>query len=160
MAKFILIKQNDYKYVVYPNYDKVHEALNSYLLSNFDITDFICDYDGTIKIDNKTILHCCKGDTIEVNGNEYDSDFEMDDIIRNEFGGSADDFITWLTENGYLVLDTQEFDDEFKDFMWDVVFYITSGKLSISIDYDDLFVSVHGDYGIDTAIDCVKELLD
>jgi hypothetical protein len=58
-----------------------------------------------------------------------------------------------------LVIDA-EFDEEFKSFMWDVVYAISNGDLNIEIDFDDLFISVHRDYDVDTAIDCVKELLE
>lgn len=160
MLKYIVINDKDYEYVTYANYDKVHEALYNYLCENFDVTDFIYD-DSIIRVDNESILYCCEGaEVLIVNGTEYDPELEIDTVIAREFNGSAEAFIKWLTENDYLVLDN-DFNEEFKDFMWNVVYAIANNDLpTVVVDFDDLFVSVHRDYDIDTAIDCVKELLD
>lgn len=160
LAKFILINDLDYEYVDYASYDRMHKALNDYLCRTFNIVDFIYDEDRTIMVDGNSILYACEGDTIIVNGNEYDTMYEIVSIVDNEFDGNADAFVEWLTENNYLVIDA-EFNEEFKDFMWNVVYAIANNDLpTVVVDFDDLFVSVHRDYDIDTAIDCVKELLD
>ena len=159
MLKYIVINNQDYEYVTYANYDKVHEALYAYLCKTFGVTDFVYD-DDVIKIDNDSILYCCSGtEDLIVNGNEYDPELELDTVIAREFDGDAEAFVKWLTEMNYIVLDN-EFNEEFKDFMWNVVYAISKGDLKLDVDYDDLFISVHRDYDIDTAIDCVKELID
>lgn len=160
LAKFILINDLDYEYISYASYDNVHKALNDYLCSTFNMVDLIYDDDRTIMVDGNSILYACDGDTITINGTEYDVLYEIISMIDNEFDGNKEAFVDWLTENDYLVIG-QEFDEEFKDYMWNVVYAIANNNLpTVVVDFDDLFVSVHRDYDIDTAIDCVKELIE
>jgi len=160
MSKFILIDKLDYKYVNYPAYAKTEQALYTYLCDKFDLVDFTVGTDNPIPINTDSILYCCSvDDDIVFDGKTYNPNDDMQIIIDDEFGGDVEAFIDYLTENNMLVVGT-EFDEEFKSFMWDVVYAISTGDLNIDIDFDDLFISVHRDYDVDTAIDCVKELLE
>ena len=161
MTKYIIINKDDYKYIKYDSSEKDSEALYGYLCAANPPRAFIYDW-STIELDDGAILHYCSGaELIDINGTEIDSS-DLEELLDIGFDGYTKALVDYLTANNMLALST-EFNEEFKNFMWDVVYRFSQGKPFegnlFDIDFDDLFVSIHQGYGIDTAIDCVERLL-
>lgn len=158
-AEYIIIRQTDNEYVDYLTAEEAEQALNGYLLSRFSLSELTHNSEDMMSLNDTgdEILYCCTYGEIIINGNTYDGS-ELGFICETEFDNDPTWMVNWLTDNGYIILDGAKFDDMFKGFMWEVVANYTNGYLDIDIDIDDLFVTIHREYGVKVAVDCVTSL--
>lgn len=158
-AEYIIIRQTENDYVGYPMIDEAEQALNGYLLSRFSLSELAHNSDDMMSLNDRgdEVIYCCTYGEITINGNTYDGS-DLGYICEAEFDNDPAWMVNWLTDNGYIILDGTTFDDMFKEFMWDVVANYKNGYLNIDIDFDDLFVTIHQEYGIGVAVDCIKLL--